>query len=89
VRNALKAPMRQIVENAGAEGPIVVGKASAAPATRTISKRTLGRSSETGTVQPLDVRVGDRVLFGKWSGTEVIIEGEESTDHERRATSSV
>jgi chaperonin GroES len=28
-------------------------------------------------VQPLDVKVGDRVLFGKWSGTEVIIHGED------------
>jgi chaperonin GroES len=31
---------------------------------------------ETGRIQPLDLRVGDRVLFGNWSGTEVIIEGE-------------
>jgi chaperonin GroES len=36
-----------------------------------------GARDETGKVQPLDVRVGDRVLFGKWSGTEVIIEGED------------
>ena len=36
-----------------------------------------GARDEMGTVQPLDVRVGDRVLFGKWSGTEVIIEGED------------
>ena len=36
-----------------------------------------GARDEAGTVQPLDVRVGDRVLFGKWSGTEVIIEGED------------
>jgi chaperonin GroES len=36
-----------------------------------------GARDETGTVQPLDVRVGDRVLFGKWSGTDVIIEGED------------
>jgi chaperonin GroES len=36
-----------------------------------------GARDETGTVQPLDVRVGDRVLFGKWSGTEVIIQGED------------
>ena len=36
-----------------------------------------GARDETGTVQPLDVRIGDRVLFGKWSGTEVIIQGED------------
>jgi chaperonin GroES len=36
-----------------------------------------GARDDTGAVQPLDLRVGDRVLFGKWSGTEVIIEGED------------
>ena len=30
-----------------------------------------------GKVQPLDVKIGDRVLFGKWSGTEVKIDGTE------------
>jgi chaperonin GroES len=30
-----------------------------------------------GQVQPLDVKPGDRVLFGKWSGTEVKIDGED------------
>ena len=36
-----------------------------------------GARDETGKVQPLDVKVGDRVLFGKWSGTEVRIDGED------------
>ena len=36
-----------------------------------------GARSEDGTVHPLDVRVGDRVLFGKWSGTEIKLDGEE------------
>ena len=36
-----------------------------------------GARDETGSVQPLDVKAGDRVLFGKWSGTEVKIDGEE------------
>jgi chaperonin GroES len=36
-----------------------------------------GTRDETGKVQPLDVKVGDRVLFGKWSGTEVKIDGED------------
>jgi chaperonin GroES len=36
-----------------------------------------GARDETGAVRPLDVRVGDRVLFGKWSGTEVLIDGED------------
>jgi chaperonin GroES len=36
-----------------------------------------GARDENGKVQPLDVRAGDRVLFGKWSGTEVRIDGED------------
>jgi chaperonin GroES len=36
-----------------------------------------GARDETGKIQPLDVKIGDRVLFGKWSGTEVIIGGED------------
>jgi len=36
-----------------------------------------GARDENGKVQPLDVKAGDRVLFGKWSGTEVKIDGEE------------
>jgi chaperonin GroES len=36
-----------------------------------------GARDETGKVQPLDVKVGDRILFGKWSGTEVSISGED------------
>jgi chaperonin GroES len=36
-----------------------------------------GARDEAGTVRPLDVQVGDRVLFGKWSGTEVLIDGED------------
>src|SRR5919206_145498 len=36
-----------------------------------------GARDESGKVQALDVKVGDRILFGKWSGTEVRIDGEE------------
>ena len=36
-----------------------------------------GARDEKGTVVPLDVKVGDRVLFGKWSGTEVKLDGVE------------
>jgi chaperonin GroES len=36
-----------------------------------------GARNETGAVVELDVKAGDRVLFGKWSGTEVKIDGEE------------
>jgi chaperonin GroES len=36
-----------------------------------------GARDENGKLQPLDVKAGDRVLFGKWSGTEVKIDNEE------------
>ncbi len=36
-----------------------------------------GKMTEDGKLIPLDVKVGDRILFGKYSGTEVKIEGEE------------
>ena len=36
-----------------------------------------GARSEDGKLHPLDVKAGDRILFGKWSGSEVKIDGEE------------
>ena len=36
-----------------------------------------GGRDETGKLIPIDLKVGDRVLFGKWSGTEVKLDGEE------------
>src|SRR5258707_9905556 len=36
-----------------------------------------GARGEDGTLHPLDVKPGDRVLFGKWSGTEIKLEGED------------
>ncbi len=36
-----------------------------------------GARSEDGKIHPLDVEVGDRVLFGKWSGTEIKLDGGE------------
>jgi chaperonin GroES len=36
-----------------------------------------GTRGDDGKITPLDVKAGDRILFGKWSGTEVTIDGEE------------
>jgi chaperonin GroES len=36
-----------------------------------------GSRGDDGQLHPLDVKVGDRVLFGKWSGTEIKIDGED------------
>ena len=36
-----------------------------------------GARAENGTITPMDVKAGDKVLFGKWSGTEVRLNGED------------
>jgi chaperonin GroES len=36
-----------------------------------------GLRGEDGTITPLDVKAGDKILFGKWSGTEIKLEGED------------
>jgi len=36
-----------------------------------------GARSDAGQIQALDVKAGDRILFGKWSGTEIKIDGED------------
>ena len=36
-----------------------------------------GARDESGKIQPLDVKKGDRILFGKWSGTEVKLDGKD------------
>ena len=36
-----------------------------------------GARDDNGKLQPLDVKAGDRILFGKWSGTEVKIDGQD------------
>ena len=36
-----------------------------------------GARDESGKIQPLDVKSGDRILFGKWSGTEVKLDGQD------------
>ena len=43
-----------------------------------------GKRLEDGKVVPLDVQAGDRILFGKYSGSEIKIDGEEYHDHARR-----
>jgi chaperonin GroES len=36
-----------------------------------------GARDDSGTVQPLELKAGDKILFGKWSGTEVKVDGED------------
>ena len=36
-----------------------------------------GARAENGTITPMDLKAGDKILFGKWSGTEVKVDGED------------
>ena len=64
-------------EQKSAGGIIIPDTAQEKPMEGEIVAVGPGARSEDGTVHPLDVKVGDRVLFGKWSGTEVKIDGED------------
>jgi chaperonin GroES len=64
-------------ENKTAGGIIIPDTAKEKPMEGEVLAVGPGARGEDGKVQPLDVKVGDRVLFGKWSGTEVKIDGEE------------
>ena len=64
-------------EEKSAGGIIIPDTAQEKPMEGEIIATGSGARSENGTVTPLDVKKGDRVLFGKWSGTEVKVDGEE------------
>ncbi|MGF7155129.1 co-chaperone GroES [Novosphingobium gossypii] len=64
-------------EEKTAGGIIIPDSAKEKPAEGEIVSVGSGARAENGTVTPLDVKVGDRVLFGKWSGTEVKVGGED------------
>ena len=60
-----------------AGGIIIPDTAKEKPQEGEIVAAGSGAKAEDGTVTPLDVKAGDKVLFGKWSGTEVKIDGED------------
>ena len=64
-------------ETKTAGGVIIPDTAQEKPQEGEIVAVGSGARSEDGKVTPLDVKKGDKVLFGKWSGTEVKIDGEE------------
>ena len=70
--------VRRIEENTKTAGGIIIpDTAKEKPQQGEVLSVGAGTRDETGKLTPLDVRPGDRVLFGKWSGTEVKIDGEE------------
>ncbi len=64
-------------EEKTAGGIIIPDSAKEKPSEGEIVSVGTGSRAEDGTITPLDVKAGDRVLFGKWSGTEVKIDGED------------
>jgi chaperonin GroES len=58
-------------------GIIIPDTAKEKPSQGEITAVGPGGRDESGKLIPIDIKVGDRVLFGKWSGTEVKLDGEE------------
>ena len=73
---------RVVIRRVGAEdktagGIIIPDTAKEKPMEGEVVAVGPGARAKDGTVHALDVRVGDRVLFGKWSGSEIKLDGEE------------
>ena len=64
-------------ETKTAGGIIIPDSAKEKPSEGKIVAVGSGERNEAGALVPLDVKAGDLVLFGKWSGTEVVVDGEE------------
>jgi chaperonin GroES len=70
--------VRRIEEDERTPGGIIIpDTAKEKPQQGEVIAAGPGARDEKGVIQPLDVKAGDRILFGKWSGTEVKIDGEE------------
>ena len=70
--------VRRIEEDLKTAGGIIIPDTAAEkPQQGEILAAGPGARNENGQVEPLDVKSGDKVLFGKWSGTEVKIDGED------------
>ena len=70
--------IRRIEETAKSPGGIIIpDTAKEKPMEGEVVAVGPGARDENGRLVPLDVKKGDRVLFGKWSGTEVKLDGEE------------
>jgi chaperonin GroES len=70
--------VRRVEQDAKTAGGIIIpDTAQEKPMEGEIIAAGPGARNENGQLVALDVKVGDRVLFGKWSGTEVKIDGED------------
>ena len=70
--------VRRVEEERKTAGGIVIpDSATEKPSQGEVVAAGNGKVTDSGEVRPLDVKAGDRVLFGKYAGTEVKVEGEE------------
>jgi chaperonin GroES len=70
--------IRRVEEEEKSRGGIIIpDTAKEKPMEGEVVAAGPGARGEDGKIQPMDVKAGDRVLFGKWSGTEVKLDGEE------------
>ena len=70
--------VRRIEAQAKTAGGIIIpDSAQEKPQEGEIVATGSGARAEDGTITPLDVKAGDRILFGKWSGTEIKVGGED------------
>ena len=70
--------VRRLEEDTKTAGGIIIPEtAQEKPQTGEILAVGNGSKAESGEVTPLDVKAGDKILFGKWSGTEVKLDGED------------
>ena len=70
--------VRRLAEEEKSSGGIIIpDTAKEKPSQGEIIAAGPGARDEAGKIVPLDVKAGDRILFGKWSGTEVKLDGED------------
>ncbi|TIU18475.1 MAG: co-chaperone GroES, partial [Mesorhizobium sp.] len=65
------------VDEKTAGGIIIPDTAKEKPQEGEVIAAGPGARDDSGQMQPLDVKVGDHILFGKWSGTEIKLNGED------------
>ncbi|HEV2549817.1 MAG TPA: co-chaperone GroES [Stellaceae bacterium] len=70
--------VRRVAHQAKSSGGVIIpDTAQEKPMEGEVVAVCPGALDEDGTLHPLDVKAGDRVLFGKWSGSEIKLDGEE------------
>ena len=70
--------VRRVEEEAKTKGGIIIpDTAKEKPQEGVVVAAGPGARDDSGKVQPLDLKAGDRILFGKWSGSEIKLDGED------------